>query len=396
MVLTRRKGQLWILDRLIALAGLETLFPETVPSYVFWGYEMADLRRVMERTKNRSSMRVEWTKQAQRREEIARRAEAEGHLETARDEYHLASLYFGFAQYTIQEDDNPQKISLHGKCISCYDKVIKYSKYRIEKVEIPYESASIPGLLHLPTNGKKNPCVIFLPGTDMFKEEVPNPKRNIFVDRGLAVLTIDGPGQGESNIRKIRVRDDLWAYEKTVSAAIDCLEKRPEIDSAKIAVFGVSTGSYWAPRSAVYEAGGRNRIKACIGMMFNWEPAFDTEYNRAQPAFKMNYMYMSGVHDEDEFDKKVAAAMTLDGFASKIKCPVLIVGGEYDELCSVEDVQRIFEQISSPKAMVVYANEFHPLGGVTPECWEFCVDWIKDVLGGKPLPRETRINVPQA
>ena len=133
-------------------------------------------------------------------------------------------------------------MEMHAKYTSCYDKLIKYSKYPMEKVEIPYENTSITGILHLPPNVKKAPCVIFLPGTDMIKEQFPNPKRNIFVERGLAVLSIDGPGQGESNIRNIKVRDDLWSYEKAVSATIDYLETRNEIDCEKIAIFGVSTG----------------------------------------------------------------------------------------------------------------------------------------------------------
>ena len=126
----------------------------------------------------------------------------------------------------------------------------------IEKVEIPfpddprYDAVSFPGLLHLPPSKGPFPCVIFIPGTDMHKEQVPNPEDNIFAKRGLACLSIDGPGQGESLLRMLKVHVETWNYERAVTAALDYLETRPEIDAARIATFGVSTGSYWSPRAA--------------------------------------------------------------------------------------------------------------------------------------------------
>jgi hypothetical protein len=64
--------------------------------------------------------------------------------------------------------------TLHDKSQDCYAKVIKYADAPIEKVEIPfadeptYDASSFPGLLHLPAGEGPWPCVIFLPGTDMY------------------------------------------------------------------------------------------------------------------------------------------------------------------------------------------------------------------------------------
>jgi dienelactone hydrolase len=52
------------------------------------------------------------------------------------------------------------------------------------------------------------------------------------------VLSIDGPGQGISNIRKIRVSDDN--YERAAMAAIDWLMNRPEVDPTQIVIAGIS------------------------------------------------------------------------------------------------------------------------------------------------------------
>ena len=55
------------------------------------------------------------------------------------------------------------------------------------------------------------------------------------------LMVMDGPGQGISNLRKIRVTPDN--YERAGSAVIDYLLTRPEVDPERFAIAGVSMGS---------------------------------------------------------------------------------------------------------------------------------------------------------
>ncbi len=387
-----RSGQDWILDRLVASLGINALMPgfSTFATSPIVGYNVADVQRIVERTRGLLGMRREYLRAARRRERLAREAENEGHRVSARRQYHLASLYYGFAQYTIQEDGNAEKAGLHARCLECYAKVIDYAATPIEKIEIPFEdeprynAESFPGLLHLPPGDGPFPCVIFIPGTDMHKEQVPNPEDNIFAKRGLACLSIDGPGQGESLLRMLKVHVETWNYERAVTAALDYLETRPEIDIARIATLGVSTGSYWSPRAALHEARHKNRIKACVGLMAQWDPYFVTEFEYAQPAFKSNYMYMAGLADEAEFDRQTKLH-TLEDVIGEITCPILISQGEFDELCPPATVKRILQNAKVPHELWIWEDEDHPMGGVAIEAWESAVDWILDRFEGKPV-----------
>ena len=387
-----RSGQDWILDRFVASLGINALMPgfATFAASPIVGFNIADVQRIAQRTRGLLSMRREYLRAAIRREQFAREAEREGHRVTARRQYHLASLYYGFAQYTIQEDGNAEKAELHSRLRECYAKVIAYAATPIEKVEIPfpddprYDAVSFPGLLHLPPGKGPFPCVIFIPGTDMHKEQVPNPEDNIFAKRGLACLSIDGPGQGESLLRMLKVHVETWNYERAVTAALDYLESRPEIDGARIATFGVSTGSYWSPRAALYEARHKNRIKACVGLMAQWDPRFVTEFEYAQPAFKSNYMYMAGVDDEAKFDRQ-AQLHTLENVIGEIACPILISQGEFDELCPPATVARILQGAKVPHELWIWEGEDHPMGGVAIEAWEGALDWIVDRFEGRPV-----------
>jgi dienelactone hydrolase len=388
-----RSGQDWILDRLIRSGGIDTLMPDFfmfMQSPVM-GFNVADGAKLAAYTRGMSSMRRAYEKVAARREAIASAAEADGHTETARRHYHLAALAYAVAQYMIQEDGNVEKMRLQAKAKASYGKVAEFSGGLVERVEIPFEDEpafdgdSFPGLLHLPPGSDRVPTVIFLPGTDMTKENVPNPEDNLFAKRGLACLSIDGPGQGESLTRGLKVHVGTWNYERAVSAAIDYLTAHPRIDPDRIAVFGCSTGSYWAPRAAIWEARHGNRIRAVAGLAAQWEPSFTTEFEYAQPNFKTNYMYMAGVEQESQFDAE-APLNTLDGLLSEVTAPVLIAQGEYDELCTPEVVEGLMQQLKTPHLLRVYEGEFHPLGMVALEAYEGCADWLRDRLNGDGGP----------
>lgn len=389
---SRRKTQNWILDRFIGGMGLDALFPgytgfATSPVI---GANISDFEQIKRETVGAGTMRQAYVRAGERRQALAAEAEEAGHLVTARRHFHQAAICFSYAQYMIQRDHSERKLELHARSQDCYAKVREYAATPIEKIEIPFQDEepfsgdSLPGLLHLPPGEGPFPCIVFLPGTDMWKELIPNAEDNIFAKRGIACLSLDGPGQGESLLRMLKVKVETWNYERAVSAALDYLDSRPEIDASKLAVMGASTGSYWATRAAYYEAERDDRIRAVAGIHAQWETGFVTEFEHSQPNFKTNYMYMAGVDDEAEFDRQ-ASLHQLDGLVADVRCPVLLVHGEFDEVCTPEQLEEIISQMSQPHELRIYESEYHPLGNVMLEAYEKAIDWVHDRLQGVPL-----------
>ena len=72
--------------------------------------------------------------------------------------------------------------------------------------------------------------------------------------------------------------------------------------------------------------------------------------------------------------------------AAKITCPYLIVAGEDDELCPIEFVYQLMDEVRSPKVLVVYEGEKHSIRN--PRARTLIVDWLTDRLQGKPLKPE--------
>ena len=167
---------------------------------------------------------------------------------------------------------------------------------------------------------------------------------------------MDGPGQGNSNMQKIRAVKDN--YERAGAAVISYLQKRPEVDAKKIAIYGISMGSYWSLRLSSYD----HRAAAVVSAVACFNPN-NTIFTQSSPRFKQMFMYMAGYEDEADFDKEVAAGMTVRGYLGKINCPTLLVTGEFDPLCPLEDAIEAFHDLTTEKEMWVFENQYHPLWG---------------------------------
>ena len=214
---------------------------------------------------------------------------------------------------------------------------------------------------------------------DAVKEETPlygDP----FLDRGIALLSIDPPGRGETRARGIMA--NASNCEPVGRAACDYLCGRAGIDGERLALFGWSMGSYWGTRIAATEP----RIKACAVGASCLEPGHHTLFNRASPTYKLNFMHMAGYDDEGAFDE-FARSLTLIGVASKVSCPYLVVTGEDDELCPVEFTEQIFGEVRSSKRLVIFEGERHSISHY-PQVRTTMIDWLEDRLAGKPFDSE--------
>ena len=328
-------------------------------------------------------------KRAARQEEFGRRAEEAGHFDTAWSLYYIACNDYFNAQHIICEFGHPDKVRMYERLLACHEKVRKYNKYPIEKVEIPWGNNSIAGLLHLVPDRKKAPCIIYIPGMDSCKEVFANPRPgvpipvNSFLNRGMHVLSIDGPGQGESYMRQIWVRPDNHA--EAASAAVDYLLTRPEVDGDKIGIYGVSMGSYWTAHIAAHDSRLKTASTTMGCFMVNRHPIFE----EASPRFRLTYKFMAGIEDDDEFDEKIVSKMTVKGIGAKIKNPFLIQIGEFDPLNPIEEADAFFNEIAGPKEMWVMEDDFHnefARGFCHLATANLHADWHKDKLDDKYPP----------
>ncbi len=387
--LTKRwTEQRWQLDNIIQANGMDWDQPRSVylsaPSGALANADFASIRA---RIRKYADAAPAFEAQARRREAVAKEAEAAGNVVTARENYFIAAIHWGAAQWPIDEAD-AQNMMYNTRKRECYTKYSKIADHKVEEVWIPLGDRKTPGWLHLPPgySGGKVPVVISVPGMDSLKEISVSLYGDRWLSRGIAVLAIDGPGQYEAPLVGLYVSMENWA--RTGKVCVDWLSARPEIDAEKIGMTGNSFGSFFSTIAAANEP----RIKAVAVSATCLEPGCHTIFEEASPTFKMRFMFMSNILEEKAFDE-FRQTLTWEGHAEKITAPYLCVAGEFDELCPTRYTEAMFRALKSPKQLVVYAESRHSVGGVSsanlgPSPTVLVADWMAARLAGKPMTSE--------
>jgi dienelactone hydrolase len=387
----RWSDQRWLIDSVIQAVGVEWDQPRLAYTLYPCGPDgTGDFRTVGMRVRKFADMHREFAGAAHRREVKATEFERQGRLVAARESYFIAALLYSAARWPIFEN-NEKSIAYNARMVACYDKFAANAPHPVQRIEVPFgRGKSLPGYLHLPhvpKRGEKFPLVISLDGMDGSKEIMCSMYGDKFLTRGFANFIYDGPGQGECTYREIFVTADN--HMEAAEAVYRRLVRHPNVDPDRIVVMGVSFGSYFALQAAA--ALGR-RIRGAAASFVCHEPGMNALMDMSSPSFKMRFMYMAGFEDEARFDE-FREAFTLLPTAEKIRCPVLIQGGEDDELSPIACSEALALRIKSRKKLVIYEGERHAIGGGTAsylgENWfTMLADWCLDRVNGKRAPNE--------
>ncbi|HEY7941121.1 MAG TPA: alpha/beta hydrolase [Candidatus Limnocylindrales bacterium] len=385
----RFREQRWLLDNVIRLVGVD--WDQGRSRYLAQACPQeaeGDFTRVRERVRKFADIDREFAAAARRREGFADEARAEGRPVAEREHAFVAAILWGAAQWPLF-GNSALNLAYGERKVACYQRFVALAPHPVERVEIPFGEGTLAGYLHLPATGEGPfPCVIQIGGMDSFKEHLVAIYGDRFLERGIARLTFDGPGQGEA------LNHGLWVtatnFVEAGRAVMAWLMRQPSVDASRIAVSGVSFGSFWATQIA----GEVEGVQACAVMMALHEPAARTAFESASPTFKSRFMYMAGYDDEDAFDR-FAAGLDPTAFGAGIRCPFLIVAGEEDDLSPIEYTWALLEHAHGPRELVLFQGERHGIGsgpaaGAGPHRDEIVADWLAARLGGKPLEDRLR------
>ncbi|MCC7105016.1 MAG: alpha/beta hydrolase, partial [Chloroflexi bacterium] len=366
-----RDSQQWMLDYLVQ---------ETGKVFHFQGDERGGLPRSV---RNHDMISKHLGMEAEGMEALADAEAADGHRETATDLYFRASLVWGGAQHPIFQN-NEAKRYLHACLMRCYGKLRANAPYTIEHVDIPWNGTVVSGNLHLAPVSGPAPLVFYIPGCDITKEFWPHPLFNPAHQRGMHVFSFDGPGQGESNLRGVKMTADN--YEEAASAALDVLAQRPDVDADRLGLYAISFGSYWGLRFAARD----RRLKVVAAPAASY---CDKQFlmDLESPRWKQLMAYITQAEDEEELDRTIQA-MTLEDALPNITAPTLMTAGEYDPRSPLEEVYKAYDLVKAPAELWVFADQHHmpTIGGESGVTWSapmhgMMMDWIRDRLAGKPL-----------
>jgi dienelactone hydrolase len=333
------------------------------------GVMYADFNDVMSSMTHWDEWCSAWSARASVHESMGREALADGQFVSAGEHLMRAAATYHFAKYLFVQD-MVQLRAAHAKAVTCLNLALPYLDPPGERVLIPYMGKRLAGVLRKPPNVRRPPIVLMTMGLDSTKEELDSFELT-FLKRGMAILAFDGPGQGEAEY-DFPIRPD---YEAVVGIVIDWLERRDDIDSSRIGIWGISLGGYYAPRSAAFE----KRIKACIANCgpYNWGALWDVLPELTKAA------YVQRSHSKTEAEARERAfGLNLESVAEKITCPTFIVAGGLDRLCPPADAKRLASEIKGPVELLVIEDGNHVAHNRSYKYRPQSADWMGRQLGG--------------
>jgi dienelactone hydrolase len=318
---------------------------------------------------------TEWTRVAEKNEQMAEKFAADGFKVTANEYYLRAAGFYRDACWPQPVTDS-RMLTSYKKARDNFDKAWKLVRPPFERVQINYEGKMLDGYFRKPNNppGKKFPAVIAFQGADTMAEATIMGG-GAYAARGMAYLAVDFPGQGGAlRLKDLHLPPDT---ERVAKAMIDYLETRPDVDATRVGMQGISMGGYGVPRAA----SGEKRIKAAFMSSGSYDLKSDLfEYF---PPIQERVRWIIGAKDLADARKQLAE-YNLNGRANKIEAPMLIGYSKDDRIMDPAGALRLYEAaVNSKRDMVEGTGHVQAANAGGPRDRRPVVfpDWAAKTLG---------------
>lgn len=352
--------------------------------------------------------------------ELAERVQAEGersrqrgHQISAHDAFLKASNYYRNAYVFLlgQQQDGQLRRAYDLHCV-CFRQAIELLHAGFEEIKIPYEKTSLRGYSFQSPRGRaERPTLILNGGYDSTAEECYLWNGVAALRRGYHCLIFDGPGQGFARIEHgLPFRPD---WENVIHPVVDWLRERPDVDSHRIGIIGLSFGGYLALRAT----SGDQRLAACVADPGQFSvldilrarlPGFLADSLpelRGVPGLLLRRILQTRlrqptagwalrrglwVHKAATLEDYLhqLAEYTLDGRAEGIRCPTLVRFAEEDDLAV--SARKTYDALTCEKEFMSFrrvegAGE-HCEAGARLAFHQRVFDWLDEQLHNDTSP----------
>src|SRR5260370_39818368 len=177
--LRRLEEQRRLLDNIIGGKGIGWDQPRSLYLSGPCGNEAnADFAGIRERVKKLADIGPAFEAVERRSEAKAKAAEEADRRVTARDNYFMAAVQWGAAQWPYDQN-NETNIAYNNKKRECYAKYAALADHHVEAVWVPFRDKAIPAWVHLPPgyNGGRPPAGVARPGVGRLQGNPGPPDR---------------------------------------------------------------------------------------------------------------------------------------------------------------------------------------------------------------------------
>jgi len=199
-----------------------------------------------------------------------------------------------------------------------------------------------------------------------------------FLDRGMATLSMDMAGTGESPIL------GSMEAERIYDPILSFLQNRSDIDGSRIGILGMSFGGYWVTKIAHIEL---DRLKAAVcwggGAHYTFQADWQYKCRYAPTHLGNEDLIVTRSHSfgifsfEDWLEYVPKLSLLSQGILDRPCIPLLIVNGKNDAHVPLEDHYLLLEH-GSPKVVRLFPGGHM---GMTPQTLPTIGNWMSSQLG---------------
>jgi pimeloyl-ACP methyl ester carboxylesterase len=338
------------------------------PRFVANGIDVNDFDETVKKTTEWADWAPNWKVVGGVHEELGRDAERRGRTLSATQAYQRAAWCYHLGKFLWFEDPRLHA-ELRDASVSVYRRALAHLDPPAARLEIPFEGHIIPVNFRRPA-ATTPPLVLLVPGLDSSKEELYAIEED-FLDRGMATLTLDGPGQSENSV-DFPIRPN---WETVITPVLDHLAQLDlGVDLGRVGLMGISMGAIYGPRAAAHE----KRLRAIVGLAgpYNLGDCWDA----LNPLTRGGYIFYTKSANEAEARRK-AYTLNLEGVLDRVTQPLLVIHGGRDRLFPPSHAERIAREARNA-TLVIYPDGNHVCNNISYKYRPLMADWLKEQLGG--------------
>jgi 2,6-dihydroxypseudooxynicotine hydrolase len=291
---------------------------------------------------------------------------AENHRASAGEYFIKAALGYHFAQFLHFHDIPAKEHALKLKT-AVHRQAHPLIGPPIRELSANFEGVKLPVQIRMPAGKGPHPAVVVVCGMDSSKEEYFY-LQSYMLDRGLAMVGFDGPGQAEA-WKDMKMRPD---FHKAVSAVVDEVSKLPEIDASRWGLMGQSFGAFLGPSVLAHD----KRFKAAVvnGGFFDL-----SHFDWANPIRQIGLPFLFGVETEAEA-REITKQYTLANCIGEVRAPIMVIHGRMDRDAPPEAAKKIIDDSPGGGRFVEFPDGIHMCHNVSYQVKPMTADWLLDHL----------------
>jgi 2,6-dihydroxypseudooxynicotine hydrolase len=351
----------------MADALLDTAITNWEPRFTANGVDASDYARITSSLESWGDWCAGWSRGAEVHLALAESALIDDRHLSAGEFFSRAATYFHFAKFLFVHDLD-QARAAHERAVIALTRALPLLSPAGRREEIAFDGSTLVGILRVPSGPGPHPTVLLIAGLDSTKEEFRDVERT-FLDRGMATFALDGPGQGEVEW-SLPIRPDWDVVGEAVIAHLSALR---EVDPARIGVWGVSLGGYYAARLAASDL----PIQATVTLSGPY--CFGAAWENLNPLTRRAFEVRSHSTGVAEAQRR-AMDLTLEGHASRINAPLLVVMGQRDRLFAWTDAQRLVDEAAGSAELLLLDDGNHGCANVIYRHRPYSADWMAQHL----------------